>query len=329
MTNTTPESSPSTPVDDRPARKSRRRLPPWRTVVRRTLLIVLVVVALQLLAAYSGRTRLQRAQERVTASGQSLKYADFVPPQVADHENASIFLETAGELLNVQKSADPELAEELHFLFRAIDREGKAVSAEDLELFRRTVDDHEVVLRVLDEALPRERARYDADYGRVPTAIEIPNLLRRLRFSSLLRVRAWLAADAGRTDEAYREVAKVFRLASWCAEEMPTMIHALIATAIARQGSITVEALAQVAPPSADAADHLLREAKRWDPRATFGRGLEAERAATVSTLLDRRAWRSLTGEFPLIRRLLDLPRQLPDRGQTGSLVVPLERRPL
>ncbi len=296
-----PVPSTSTDSEHRSPRDPERKPRRWRTVLRFTLVTLLALLVLYLAAAWAARSRLRQARERVASQGQSLRFSDFAAADVADGENASDFLESAGLLLeSLRRDAEggTTVADELYERFREIDRQREAVTAEDIELFRRAVAAGDLVLGVLDEGMERQRARWDvAYYTRNPAAIEIPNLLRRLRLVPLLRARAWLALEDGRPADAYREVGKVYRFSGWLAGETPLLIHTLFGTMIARQALATTEALMQHAPPTAAEMAHLRVEARRWDPRQTYGRALAAERAATFTTLLDQRSWRVLASE--------------------------------
>ncbi len=271
----------------------------WRTLLRFALIAILVLLVVHLAAGWAARAKLQQARERVVNQGHSLKFSDFAPADLAAGENATDFLEAAGLLLEAQRQEGEvegvTVVDELSQRLREIDREQAAVTPEDLALFRRAVDAGDLALRVLDEGMTRERARWNVDYyTRNPAALEIPNLMLRLRLTSLLRARARLALEDGRPEAAYREAGKIFRVAGWIAEEMPVLIHTLIATRVARDALATAEALMQRVPPTAAEMAHLLAEARRWDPQQAYDRALAAERAATFTTFLDRRSWRTL-----------------------------------
>ncbi len=298
------ELSTSTNDDPKPTLTTYAPLSRRHSLLRWALATILALATLHLLAGFAARGRLRQAQERAGAQGHSLKYRDFAPPDVTPGENATDFVEAAVLLLPAQRStespASATLADELTRRLDEIDRRGAALTPEDLALFRRAVDRYEVALRVLDEGMLLERARFDVDYSwSVPASLEIPNLLARHRLAGLLRARARLALDDGRPEDAYREAAKIFRLAGWCAQEMPTLIQVLIATQIAQRAMATTYELMQLAPPSAEARTHLLASARQWDPRQIYDRSLAAERAATFSTLLDERAWDDLERTFP------------------------------
>lgn len=286
-----------------------QRISRWRGVLRLALVAILILLAIRLLAGYIVQTQLKRAGERVTAAGESLRYLDFAPPDIAIGDNATEFLEAAGNLMTAGKSASsgsPPIEDLSHQRLREIDHARLQVTSEDLELFRQAVDHHALVLQVLDEGMSRERARFDVNYSsRTPATLDIPNLLRRMKLGGLMRARVQLAIDGDRPDDAWREVAKIFRMAGWLAEEMPTLIHSIVAQAIARQGLEAAHDVLQVAPPSTETAAMVLAQARRWDPRAVHARSLEAERAAIVSTLRYKDGWRELVGAIPPAR--LDL----------------------
>ncbi len=280
------------------------RLRRWRILLRLTLAGILTLLVLHLAVGWAARARLRQARERVASEGQSLSFRNFVPPDVAESENATNFLEAAGLLLAAKEQPEGEaLAGELYLRLREIDSRRVAAGLEDLELFRRAVDRYNLALRILDEGMMRERARFDVPYYvSDPATLEIPNLLHRLRLSGLLRARARLAVAGDRPADAWRDVAKIFRLAGWLAEEMPTLIHAIIANTVARQGLAAVDSLMRIAPPTAGEMDLLVAEARRWDPAATFKRALQAERAAMFVSLLDDSGWETLGGNIAPLR---------------------------
>ena len=272
----------------------------WRRLLRFALMMILLLLAVRLVVGYTAQARLKQVTDRITASGESLRFADFAPPDVATGENATDFLEAAGLLLDAEASEqDATLADEFHQRLREIDQRRQPVTPEDLALFRRVVDSHDLVLRILDEGMSRERARFDVDYfTHDPASLNIPNLIKRLQLSRLLRARAWLAVDDDRPEDAWHEVARIFRLAGWLAEEMPTVIHAVVARAVAQQGLMTARDIVRIAPPAPEEMSQVLAQARRWDPRATHARVLRAERAAMATTLLNEDSWHQLVASL-------------------------------
>ena len=291
-----PETSTSTdtadgrsPSSTTKANRNRSPISRRRRLLRLVLVIALALLAVRLITGAAGRARLQQASDRVAAGGSTLRFSDFAPPEVAAGENATDFLEAAGTVMAAQpgESRESTLAEEVYLRWREIDRHRLAATADDLALFGRAVDRHQLVLRVVDQGMSRERARFDVYYtAHSPAALDIPNLVHRLHLAGLLRARARLALEDGRGEDAWRDVAQIFRLAGWQAEEMPTMIHNQVAQAVARQGLAVARVLLPTAPPSDEQAARVLAQARRWDPRANHVRVLEAERAAMATTML-------------------------------------------
>ncbi len=105
----------------------------WRRLLRFALMVILILLAVRLVAGYAAQARLKQVADRVTASGESLRFTDFAPPDVAAGENATDFLEAAGLLLeSVASERDAALADEFHQRLREIDLQRRPVTPEDL-----------------------------------------------------------------------------------------------------------------------------------------------------------------------------------------------------
>lgn len=272
----------------------------WRWPLRFALIAILILLSVRLVAGYAAQSRVRQVSDRIIDSGDSLRFSTFAPPDVAAGENATDFLEAAGLLLESEASEPSStFAGEFHQRWREIDLKRRPVTLEDLALFHRVIDGHELVLRTLDEGMSRERARWDVDYfSPDPATLDIPNLIKRLKLSQLLRARARLAVDDDRQRDAWHDVARIFRLAGWLAEEMPTIIHALVARSVAWQGLMTARELAQIAPPDSEATARVLAEARRWDPQAIHSRAMRAERAALATTMANEGSWHDLVASL-------------------------------
>ena len=284
----------------------RRVTPSWaRRWLRRILGMVLVVLfAYGLVLAAAERRLTQSLEEHGERLG-SLDFMDFIPPELPEGANASKFLEAAVVLAEGQAAVrmphesgapppPPDLAE-LHDTFRRFDTKGEAPSTEDLSFFRDIVESYAATLDTLDRASAIVDARYETDYSVPPVSLVVPNLLARLRLSLLLRARAYVVHAQNRPQDAWRDAAKIFRLAHWCARETPTTINALIGRAIAAQAArLARDLIAADSPPGEGERTRLIEEARRVDPQELFARLLAGERAATVVSVLDERVSREV-----------------------------------
>lgn len=264
-----------------------------RLFLRWTLGLILVLVVLDLVALQLARGALRKAEERVEAEGSSLALHTLLPEVKAPEKNAHGYLQAASQLLvalDEPSSKDPD--ETLRqALTRRLRRElrftGETPTAEDLELFRRGVERFGLVLDTLDAALPVEGAHFDFDHQTLIFDAHVPNLLQRLWMSDLLSARARLAAAEGRSGEAWRDIHAMFHLAAWATQEMPTLVHRLVASAQVRFATLEAMALLRADVPSLRQMKDILAEARSWDPQATYGFALEVERAMVVTSFLD------------------------------------------
>ena len=267
----------------------------FRLVLRLILGLLLALLVIDLLALQLARGVLGRAEERVEAEGSSLDLHTLLPEVETPEKNAHRYIQSAGLLLEtldepltqgsnetLRQALTKRLRRELRFT-------GETPTADDLELFRRGVEHFELVLDAIDVALPIERAHFDYDHQTLIFEGYVPNLLQRLWLSDLLSARVRLAVAEGRGDEAWGDIHAMFRLATWSSQEMPTLIHRLIASALVRFATLEAETLMRTNVPSQEQMKDILAEARSWDPQATYDFALEVERAMLVTSFLDER----------------------------------------
>ena len=284
----------SNPMTDSSTDRSTETAPRRSTLhraVRVALILLLGGAALELAATWWASGRIEAARERVEARGESLSIADFfVDPPPPPGDNATPYMEAATSLFEgePQPEGEPRLRQALADRLRELGRGGSPATAEDIELFRQAVEKNALILEILDQAAPREASFFDTDYTVSIDQLEIPNLLSRLRQGDLLAARARLAAAQGRMDDAWKDVALGLRLARWTGHEMPTLIHALVATAIVRRTLWTAEALLWTAPPSAAAAKQLRDEIAVLGIEDLYRTALRGERAAAFGSILQK-----------------------------------------
>ena len=241
-----------------------------RGVLRGLLVVVLAALVANFALLWLANRSLARAVAE--APGLRTRLVEFVPPEMPKAENASSYLNAAGELCSLSQ-------DEMRLTAR---RRGTARSAAPpalpLGAWRDIVRRNELALRILDAAADLQKAWFEADYSVPnPNDVRIPPLLQRRHLASVLRVRALLAADEGRGDDAYRDVLFMLRMSDWCSQESPTLISALISVAIAGIAVDTLEdamSLVGPGPELRSALEQRLSERRRADP---IRRGLEGE----------------------------------------------------
>jgi hypothetical protein len=274
----------------------------FRHRLLRSALIAILVVALLVLGSMKiAQIYLRTAEESYTGK-MPLGFGEYVPAPLPEGAiNAVDYLEATTVLIDGhslieaggshQRAAiDAGLTAIAERLRQLEPTPAAAPTTADLELFREAVRRLDLPLEIYDRGVERStHARTTADYGVVPMKIQIPNLMAYLRIGHLVRARAVVAAAEGRTADAWRDAASLYRMADWVRQSMPTLIHALVARSLALQGGWLVQHLLSAAPTDATTLARVLEEARRVDPQAHFERIHGAERAAVYSTMLDRR----------------------------------------
>ena len=258
----------------------------WR---RRAIVAVAGLIgflALMIPAQWAADGAMRRAAAEVAASGSSLDPLLVAPVAPIEGDNASLALEAARLW---QSGADLKLYREFHYrLQREILKHGDRTTAEDLELFRRTIDHYGPVLEFLDAAASTELARFEFDRN-LPSASQLPYLNASEHFGDLLSGRAHIAFAEGRPADAWRDVRLMFRLAAWNAEEMPILVSQIMAYTVLDSAVLEANALLRggVEPDAETAAEMAaaLAEGRRLDLRATYDQALEMERAEMVTWL--------------------------------------------
>ncbi|MEE8526315.1 MAG: hypothetical protein V3T72_20455 [Thermoanaerobaculia bacterium] len=281
--------------ETRPALSRSRR---W---LRRLLVAAVAVIVAYGLLFIALKSKLRSIERDVAARGESLDFADIIPPELdratpnaSDRLEAMALIAEGQEAVYLPRGKAPADLEELQQRLREITWERTAIGDADLELFRRTVERHRLVLEVFDASRSISAARDKTNYDALPAAVIIPNLLPRLRLAMLVRARAHTAIADARFDDAWLDAAGILRLASWVGGEMPTLISALVARAITRQGTELVRCLAEVSPPTSEQRRMLVEEADRIEPLELINSALMAERSFVYSTLVDPRAPRDI-----------------------------------
>lgn len=270
---------------------------PNRRNLRLALTAMLILFVVPLSMDLYSRMKLERAVEGYTYG--FLDFEHFKPdPLPEDTVNGTDYEEAAslvieGQNLTYQpRDGAPDagfLAVQDVFKRRNLDR--SELSAEDLDLFRHQVQRLDLGLRILDKGLETtHEARYQTDWNVSPWDIVIPNLLTRIRFGTLLRARGEIALAEGRWDDAWRDAAKIQRLAHWSAQSLPTLINALVARAISYEGMIFVQKLLAGPPVDRGLYDAVMTEAGRLPSTEHYSMLLDAERSAAFTSLLDPRA---------------------------------------
>jgi hypothetical protein len=242
-----------------------------RGVLRGVLALALAILVVNLGLLWLANRSLARAVSE--APGLRTRLSEFVPPAIPKTENASSYLNAAGELCSLSQE-DVRLA-----LRRRASAPSAAPAAAPLDAWRDIVRRNETALRILDAAADLDTAWFEADYSVAnPADVRLPPLLQRRHLASVLRVRALLAAHDGRADDAYRDVLLILRMSDWCSQESPTLISALISVAIGGIAVDTLEdamSLVPAGPELRAALEERLSGLRRADP---IRRGLEGER---------------------------------------------------
>ena len=241
-----------------------------RGFVRGAMALALAILVANFTLLWLANRSLARAMAE--AASLRTRLVEFVPPEIPKAENASSYLNAAGELCSLSQ-------DEMRLTVR---RRGPAPSAAPaappLGAWRDIVRRNELALRILDAAAGLQKAWFEADYSVPnPNDVRIPPLLQRRHLASVLRVRALLAAHEGRGDDAYRDVLLLLRMSDWCGQEAPTLISALMSVAIGGIAVDTLEdtmSLVRPGPELRSALDERLSERRRADP---IRRGLEGE----------------------------------------------------
>ncbi len=237
-----------------------------RGFVRGALALALAILVANLALLWLANRSLARAVAE--APGLRTRLIEFVPPEIPKAENASSYLNAAGELCSLSQDE-----------MRLTARRGAATpAAPPLGAWRDIVRRNELALRILDAAAGLQKAWFEADYSVPnPNDVRIPPLLQRRHLASVLRVRALLAAHEGRGDDAYRDVLLLLRMSDWCGQEAPTLISALMSVAVGGIAVDTLEdamSLVRPGPELRSALEERLSERRRADP---IRRGLEGE----------------------------------------------------
>ena len=302
-----PESNPSAVQHPRPVGRWFQKRWLQKRWLRRTLVVALVLGVVLATASFIADQTLASAIEQ-RAGNRSLDFDDYVPaPLGEDVVNASEYLEAAArishghtQLGSVVTGRTPKDLAELQERVRSLLQTGERPSAEDVESFRSVVARHDLLLDILERAFDTAvEAHFAANYQDPIQEILIPNLLIRLQYSHLLWARGEVALADGRTDDAWDDAGKIFRMAHWHGEEMPTLIHALIGRAIASRGFELVQRASTTGPPSAATRARILEEAHRSNPRALFHRAFGAEQAGNAETILEAQALEGTGLSFP------------------------------
>ena len=256
---------------------------------------VLLVVLYQLTAFAVGR-KLSSTREALEGD-QSLDIGDYLPPPelAKDAINATDYFEAAalisdGQEQVYQPRSGPPPADlvAVHRHFRRAEVNRERPTQDDLEHFRVVVERYALTLQILDQGLANATdARYMTDYEVRPYEVIIPNLLIRLRFSFLLRARAELAVHDGRPEDAWGDATRIFQLAHWTTDDIPTLINTLVARAIAHQGALLTQTLLSLAPANAEIRAPVEEWALKVDTVQAINRMLDAERAVAFDFLLD------------------------------------------
>ena len=276
--------------------KTDTRRPISRVILRAVLIAAVAISAFHLLLGVWANMRLQSA--RSTHTQGSLEFADYIPSDLPEGViNGTDYEEAASLVANGQEATHPpftgksnpgilEVYERLRA--QAVDRSDP--SADDLDFFRQQIEQQSLALAILDEGLAKtDQARYVTDWQIVPFQLEIPNLLARLHLSALIRARGEVALSEGRLDDAWNDAFAVQRMANWTCRSLPTLINALVARAMSRQGFLLVERLLAAPRVSEFLRERVWIEAQQIPWAEHFNTILNAEVSATFSTMIDPR----------------------------------------
>ena len=293
---------PSTPPASENSELPEKSIPdessPRSRGLRLLLLAGLLLAVLYALSVFSIDSKLRHARQTLEGDHSLDIRAYLPPPELPENAiNATDFLEAAALVSDGQEQAyyprsgpPPADLVAVQERLRRAEIERTRPTPEDLEHFRAAVERHDLSLKILDQGLDTATgARYKTDYQVRPFEMIIPNLLVRLRFSALLRARAELAVVDQSHQEAWQDAVRIFQLAHWTTDDIPTLINTLVARAIANQGSLLTQTLLARAPVAPEIRAPVEEWAQKTDTVQAINRMLDAERAVMFDLLLDPR----------------------------------------
>ena len=171
-------------------------------------LVVIYAIALALSTA-----KLRQAYAALAKDGRPMNPADLIPPEVRDEQNAAVLYEKATALLRAQPAEKKKnLLEYLGDLSSKF--VGDSLKPEDLPEFRQLIGQEVVAsaLAIVEQGTLRPTCRLARDYhmglsGDAQIAVGLRS------FSSILRARACLEAEANEPNKAWDTALTQLRLA--------------------------------------------------------------------------------------------------------------------
>lgn len=229
--------------------------------------VAIIIVALGVtyaLAMARSTARLRGVYAALKRDGRPMRFADVVPPEVPDTQNAALLYQKAARLLKEQAAPkNKHLLEYLADLASAFVRD--TIEPEKLAEFNELMAREVVIsaLATLEEALQRPACRFDHDYDnglytdvlaskavhplmRRGTEAFVPQDLRHL--ARLWGARACLEAEAGRASQAWDRVKAQFRFAEALRHEPVSSAHFPRFNTISDLCRI-IRRLCEIAPP--------------------------------------------------------------------------------
>ncbi len=248
----------------------------WTGIGIGSLIAVLLIVNAIFVSRSSAA--LQRRLQAVRDSGQPLCLADLAHPDIPGDQNAAVYYRRAQQDL---QAIDHELRE----MYQSSNWSSRALSKDELQAIRQTVDSYPNVLTLLEQAaacpvladMPTSTSVMEFQTGGLEQ-VQAKRLVARY-----LTSRCLVLIAEGKQDEAISVCTLSLRLARHLDTE-PTLLSLLVAIA-ARESSIEMaNRVLRAGPVSAAARNALNAELAQHDLTQAYRHALATERALGLTS---------------------------------------------
>jgi hypothetical protein len=245
------------------------------------ILIGMAVVFVLLILMYAvslarSKGRLRAAYAALEQDGRPMDANEVLPPEVPDAQNAAVLYERAVALVKAESVDDKDLLEYLGklssaFLNDSVDPNQEAELQQRIEQEAVTA-----ALSAMEEALQRPSCRFSRAEG-VASQVELPISEDVRNLAIILNARAYLAAKAGRSHEAWEMMDLQLRSVEKLRLD-PAALGAWVQFHLIGHACRVVRKLSEIAPP--DEQEYRTLETRLWnlDAIEPFIRTIDVER---------------------------------------------------
>lgn len=258
--------------------------------LRGGVVLGLALILLWVIASYLQTKRAQRSVQEAVAraaeSGGSLDPQEQVPSIPRGTRNASSVLNALEALFGNGRETPWRPEEDLLRAALKGSREAIGELQKGLEGWR-----PRLALRILEGSRHLDRAQYFQTQRAPGQQDKTPWVERTQNRLDLLNVARWLIARAhvsmalGHGENAYGDLALLFRMARWIEMENPILTSTILATNLNRRGLDALESFNGLGPPEDESRRRLLLELEALQ-KLGVAPELQGERALTHDSLL-------------------------------------------